>query len=44
MKFVVKPANRFELGFCNACNNNCHNDCGTQTGCGYDPNMCGNKR
>lgn len=35
MKFVVKPASKFELGFCNVCTTNCHNDCGTQDGCGY---------
>lgn len=35
MKYLVAPASRFELGYCNACTSNCHNDCGTQDGCGY---------
>lgn len=30
MKFVVKPENKFELGFCNACGTDCKNDCGKQ--------------
>lgn len=35
MKFIKKPAAKFELGFCNVCKDNCHNDCGKQKGCGY---------
>lgn len=33
MKYIVKPAKKYELGFCNTCKDNCYNDCGTQTGC-----------
>lgn len=35
MRYIKNPANKFVLGFCNACKENCHNDCGKQTGCGY---------
>lgn len=38
MKFIIKPTDRFTLGFCNACSENCHNDCKGQTGCG----LCAN--
>ncbi|EPS52222.1 hypothetical protein CFSAN002368_10413 [Clostridium botulinum A1 str. CFSAN002368] len=30
-----KPSSKYVLGFCNACSENCHNDCSKQSGCGY---------
>lgn len=33
MKVIKKMADKFVLGFCNVCSNNCYNDCGNQTGC-----------
>lgn len=35
MKFIKKPSAKYVLGFCNACSENCHNDCAKQSGCGY---------
>lgn len=35
MKFIKKPSSKYVLGFCNACSENCHNDCSKQSGCGY---------
>jgi Cys-rich peptide (Clo7bot family) len=35
MKFIKEPSSKFVLGFCNVCKENCHNDCVTQSGCGY---------
>jgi Cys-rich peptide (Clo7bot family) len=44
MTYLKAPADKYVLGFCNACTSNCHNDCGTQTGCAYNPDICGGKK
>ncbi|MCR5721017.1 MAG: Clo7bot family Cys-rich peptide [Lachnospiraceae bacterium] len=43
MRVIKKIADKFMLGFCNVCKDNCYNDCGTQTGCSGLTTSCDNK-